>query len=117
MAFWPLGAILALAFGTALGNIALGGMALLAFVLILFALKGPARAALAGGAATALGALFLFFTQRAIEHCAQFNRQPGGSCSMGDSTPFVLGAAIYVAVGLALSYVAATRPGASARSA
>jgi hypothetical protein len=117
LAFWPVGSLLALAFASMAGGPALGGMALLTFVVILFSLRGPARAALAGGAGTALGALFLFFTQQAIEHCAQFNRQPGGSCSMGDSTPYVLVATVYVALGLALSYAAATRAGRSAKGA
>lgn len=105
IALWAYGAFLGFAFAWAPSALPLSAGALVIFLFTFFMMRGFARAALAGGACSALGTLLLYFTQHAIDSCAQFNRQPGGSCSMGDSTPFFLVATVFVGAGLVLSYL------------
>jgi hypothetical protein len=103
MALWVVGSILGVAFALAPSRLSVSAGALVAMGAGMLVLRGLERAALGGGAATVLGILFLAFTAQAIERCAQFNRQPGGRCEMGDSTPFVLVALIFLACGATLS--------------
>ena len=109
IALWVVGALLGAMFAVAPSLLPLSAGALVTFVVAVLALRGPARSALAGGTCTTLGALFLYFTQRSIESCAQFNRQPGGSCVMGDSTPFIVTALLFLLAGLVLSFLALRR--------
>jgi hypothetical protein len=109
IALWVVGAFLAGAFIAGPGLLPLGIGALATFMIGAVALRGPERAALAGGAATVLGALFLSAVSQSIESCARFNRQPGGRCEMGDGTPFVVIALLFLGMGLALTILAVRR--------
>jgi len=110
VAHWVVGALIGVTFALTPSLLPLSAAALVTFVVAVLALRGQARFALTGGAGTTLGLLFLYLTQRSIESCAQFNRQPGGRCEMGDSTPFIVIALLFLLAGLALSLLALRRP-------
>ncbi len=109
VAHWVVGALIGVTFALAPSLLPLSAAALVTFVVAVLALRGPARFALTGGTGTTLGLLFLYLTQRSIESCARFNRQPGGRCEMGDSTPFIVIALLFVLAGLVLSFLALRR--------
>ena len=104
LALWVSGAVLAVAFALAPSALPLSAGALALFlVLMLWSRTAGDRPAVAGGAATTLGGLFLHFTQRSIEQCAAYNTGPNSHCEMGDSTPAVMIASTFLLLGLALT--------------
>lgn len=75
----------------------------------------PRPAAMAG-ACVAWGAGFVVAMWLSEERCAQFNRQPNASCTMGDNTVFAIAGLAVLVVGVALTVYAGVRLRASLAS-
>jgi uncharacterized membrane protein (DUF485 family) len=74
-------------------------------LVVLTAFIRPRPAALAG-ASVAWGAGFIVAMKQAADRCAEINRQPNASCTMGDNTPFAaVGIAVFVVGVLLTIYV------------
>ncbi len=93
--------------GLALGAVAVPlftfGPAFLVFAALigLAALRRDSRA-LGGGFLIAFGLWWLYFTRDAVERCAAFNRQPGGSCAISGTEEQVVFAGCVAVVGVLL---------------